>query len=590
MKTILISLPFLFLLTNLSAYSTGSKVIAAKLFQNNAEISRTATVTLSPGKNIITLTGLPSNLKDSTVKAMFPDLENVKIISLQVEQSALIEKRNKQIKELEAQIESLEIEDSLFVDQLKLIDMKQRFLSSLADFSTQKAEKDLQAGSPNQKSWKSTLSFMTTEMATAFKEKRRIEKERVELGKKIQDLEYKLSTIAGYKYFNSYQNLRKEIKKNRQSLEVQDYTKGRGYYENLQAAAGSPGSFDTEKQLIIECVAPKELNTNLLFSYQLPGPRWNMSYDLRVDLDSNKAKLEIYSQVYQQTGEDWNEVKLLLSTAKPRSLGRVPYLSSWSLDEIKESIVARAEVYPEAMSAAQDIQGTVYKQAKPVSESYVQNATIKDGLFFEVTLPETQNIRSLNKPQKRLLRAIDMDNIEVYFELKPAVQSIGYRKMKSKNQSEIDWLRGNANLYLDKQSMGNFYLPYTAKNAEQGFELGEEERIVTNRKVLKKVNESSGLFGGDKKQSYEILLTAENKTQSKAKISLQDIIPVSQSDKIKVDIDYMGNKPQKPGSLDAEYARGLRKWNFSLNGNQKKEFRYKVTVTYAKDVKVRGLR
>ena len=42
-----------------------------------------------------------------------------------------------------------------------------------------------------------------------------------------------------------------------------------------------------------------------------------MSYDLRVDLDSNKAKLEIYSQVYQQTGEDWNEVKLLLSTAKP---------------------------------------------------------------------------------------------------------------------------------------------------------------------------------------------------------------------------------------------------------------------------------
>lgn len=431
---------------------------------------------------------------------------------------------------------------------------------------------------------------MTTEMATAFKDKRRIEKERVELGKKIQDLEYKLSTIAGYKYFNSYQNLRKEIKKNRQSLEVQDYTKGRGYYENQQAAAGSPGSFDTEKQLIIECVAPKELNTNLLFSYQLPGPRWNMSYDLRVDLDSNKAKLEIYSQVYQQTGEDWNEVKLLLSTAKPRSLGRVPYLSSWSLDEIKESIVARAEVYPEAMSAAQDIQGTVYKQAKPVSESYVQNATIKDGLFFEVTLPETQNIRSLNKPQKRLLRAIDMDNIEVYFELKPAVQSIGYRKMKSKNQSEIDWLRGNANLYLDKQSMGNFYLPYTAKNAEQGFELGEEERIVTNRKVLKKVNESSGLFGGDKKQSYEILLTAENKTQSKAKISLQDIIPVSQSDKIKVDIDYMGNKPQKPGSLDAEYARGLRKWNFSLNGNQKKEFRYKVTVTYAKDVKVRGLR
>ena len=80
------------------------------------------------------------------------------------------------------------------------------------------------------------------------------------------------------------------------------------------------------------------------------------------------------------------------------------------------------------------------------------------------------------------------------------------------------------------------------------------------------------------------------KTQSKAKISLQDIIPVSQSDKIKVEIDYMGNKPQKPGKLNSEHARGLRKWNFSLNGNKKKEFRYKVTVTYAKDVKIRGLR
>ena len=85
----------------------------------------------------------PADIK-KFCESPFPNYDKVKIISLQVEQAALIEQKTR-IKEIEAEIEALETKDASFVDQLKLIEVQQRFLSSVADFS-QERPKQLQTG------------------------------------------------------------------------------------------------------------------------------------------------------------------------------------------------------------------------------------------------------------------------------------------------------------------------------------------------------------------------------------------------------------------------------------------------------------
>ncbi|MCC5814757.1 MAG: mucoidy inhibitor MuiA family protein, partial [Leptospira sp.] len=67
----------------------------------------------------------------------------------------------------------------------------------------------------------------------------------------------------------------------------------------------------------------KNDNANVNFSYMVPNAGWNVSYGMHLD-DKNQIRIEYYGNIKQETGEDWKDVNLYLSTAKP-SLGGKRY-------------------------------------------------------------------------------------------------------------------------------------------------------------------------------------------------------------------------------------------------------------------------
>lgn len=63
------------------------------------------------------------------------------------------------------------------------------------------------------------------------------------------------------------------------------------------------------------------------YRYQVSQACWSPSYDVRVWVDDDEAPhLEIgyYGLVKQNTGEDWNNCSLILSTATPSVGGSPP--------------------------------------------------------------------------------------------------------------------------------------------------------------------------------------------------------------------------------------------------------------------------
>jgi hypothetical protein len=58
--------------------------------------------------------------------------------------------------------------------------------------------------------------------------------------------------------------------------------------------------------------------------YQVPAARWAPSYVAR--LDGDQARFELRAVVAQQTGEDWSDVALQLSTAEPERFTQLPEL------------------------------------------------------------------------------------------------------------------------------------------------------------------------------------------------------------------------------------------------------------------------
>jgi hypothetical protein len=62
--------------------------------------------------------------------------------------------------------------------------------------------------------------------------------------------------------------------------------------------------------------------------YLVPGARWAPAYTLRLTRDMRQATLTARAAVCQRTGEDWQGVRLVLSTAAPQRWTRLPELAA----------------------------------------------------------------------------------------------------------------------------------------------------------------------------------------------------------------------------------------------------------------------
>ncbi|MEK7766559.1 MAG: mucoidy inhibitor MuiA family protein, partial [bacterium] len=69
-------------------------------------------------------------------------------------------------------------------------------------------------------------------------------------------------------------------------------------------------------------------------TYRVPNAGWTPLYDVRLDTEQSKPSvaLTFAGQVRQQSGEDWKDVKLVLSTAHPTEASQIPDPSNWWLD------------------------------------------------------------------------------------------------------------------------------------------------------------------------------------------------------------------------------------------------------------------
>ena len=75
----------------------------------------------------------------------------------------------------------------------------------------------------------------------------------------------------------------------------------------------------------------REGNLTLDLGAVIAQASWQPSYDVRLSPDTKTAALTFRAMVRQQTGEDWNNIDLILSTARPATGGAPPELYPWRI-------------------------------------------------------------------------------------------------------------------------------------------------------------------------------------------------------------------------------------------------------------------
>ncbi|MEI9912937.1 MAG: DUF4139 domain-containing protein [Bacteroidota bacterium] len=89
---------------------------------------------------------------------------------------------------------------------------------------------------------------------------------------------------------------------------------------------------DLSTSEVIVAVDVKEAMTaNFRLSYLVKQSSWFPTYDIRVQDITQPISLQMKANINQQSGEDWKDVKLFLSTGNPNENGTKPTLSPWYL-------------------------------------------------------------------------------------------------------------------------------------------------------------------------------------------------------------------------------------------------------------------
>uniref|UniRef100_A0A1I7Z7Y9 DUF4140 domain-containing protein n=1 Tax=Steinernema glaseri TaxID=37863 RepID=A0A1I7Z7Y9_9BILA len=94
------------------------------------------------------------------------------------------------------------------------------------------------------------------------------------------------------------------------------------------------GSFS--RNIFVTVNVTEESDLTFLLTYQVYEARWYPHYDIRVvsapsTEEKTVLKMDYFAEIVQNTGEEWTDTKILLSTAQPCQGGNVPELGTFNV-------------------------------------------------------------------------------------------------------------------------------------------------------------------------------------------------------------------------------------------------------------------
>ena len=100
----------------------------------------------------------------------------------------------------------------------------------------------------------------------------------------------------------------------------------------------------TTSEVVISVFTKNSISGRFLLEYMVPNSSWYPIYDLRVQDVNTPMTAQMKGKVRQNSGEDWKDVKLTLSTGEPKRTGVKPELGTWFLGTGGASIYSGRQV------------------------------------------------------------------------------------------------------------------------------------------------------------------------------------------------------------------------------------------------------
>lgn len=299
---------------------------------------------------------------------------------------------------------------------------------------------------------------------------------------------------------------------------------------------------------------------------------WSPSYDLRLDRTAGQVRMDRFVSVHQASGEDWRDVDLTLSTARPGEQAAPPDL--WP---ILRQAVAENQAPPRPMPLSE---GATMLQMRGASMKTMSDQVLTpqmQGVTLTYEYGSSADIRNGVDALRLSLDHVDLA-ADVVAQAVPQLENTAYMVARMKNTSDQVLLPGQAALYVDGALVGHDMIPLTVAGADldQGF--GAIDGLQLDRIVTRNSGDR-GVISKSNQQVEHVEITVKNSTGTDWPVRVLDQVPYSEQEDLK--ISYQAEPQVTEENVDDQ--QGILAWDLTVPAGDSQAISLDSTLSWPGD-------
>jgi uncharacterized protein (TIGR02231 family) len=516
-----------------------SRVAAVTVYQNGALVTREVDVPEGVGTFELVVTPMPPRTVDTSLYSEGGD--GTRILTTRARTRAVKEDTRDEVRKLQAQLKELQLAAQKIQGDLETSKQNLQLLGKLEGFTD-----------------KGQLNSEATVALTKYIMEQRAEKAKEQVA------------------------LQQQLQNNQEQIQFTQ--------RELQGLATDGGHTERDAVIVVDKrnAAPAKVRLN----YLVEGATWRPQYKLRAGKDKEPVIVEYLAAIEQNTGEDWGNVNLVLSTAQPQLNAAPPDLKALEVSVIpvhapNAGQAGGAPVLKQVEEQSKSLRGQA-QMAYNTNKSEVGGRLVNDAAALEQyrDLWATRELNPsaaacddregpsvtyhlatrLTVPSRHDEQVIQVARLEMapdyFYKAVPVLTQHVYKLANLTNKSEYVLLPGEATMYIGTDFVGRATLPLVAIGEKFTAGFGVDPQLQVQRRLIDK---TKAMQGGNQVLRYDYRILVNSYKAEPVKVQVWDRLP--HADTPAAAVTLLTQKPETstdPLYLREERSKNLLRWDVTV--------------------------
>jgi uncharacterized protein (TIGR02231 family) len=525
-----------------------SRIVAVTVYQGSALVTREVRVKEGTGLVEVVVGPLPPQTIDSSLFTESGD--GIRVLTTRYRTRAVQEDTQTEVRAREDHVRQLTAAIQDLQKQLEVLGQDQQLLNKLEQFTAATMQQLTDKGQLNAES--------TIKLASYVMERRSADgKEQVKLQQQVQTNQAQIEFLQ------------------RQVSEL------------------ATGSNRTEREAVIVADKANAAVGTVRLNYLVSSADWQPQYKLRAGGERDPLQVEYLASIEQRSGEDWNDVDLVLSTATPRVNAAPPELLALEISvagpqaPLASAMLSRkrGDVYRDARNLRQQAQQELSQNrvesaggilnsaaaaeqfgdivAKDDSESATRAAE-REGPSVAYHLDTRLSVPSRNDQQLVEVARLEMQP-KYFYKTVPVLSPHVYRQAELTNSTRYVLLPGEATMYVGTDFVGRMRLPLVAIGETFTAGFGIDPQIQVARELVAR---NKSIQGGNQVQTFQYRIRISSYKPAEVRVQVWDRLPHGESEAVAVEL-VRASPDLSTGEdyLRTDRPKNLLRWDLPVKPN-----------------------